>query len=91
MRHFNLWNLQHIAALLFPSLIFILIFGLGLAFSYFHAPDSDDRKRTIIYRFPEKIEDRNAPFPISMLLILVGTLIWMFFYILGIGIWGIKI
>lgn len=91
MRHFNLLNLQHIVGLLFPALIFILIFGLGLAFSHFNAPDSDRRKRAIIYRFPEKIEDRNAPFPISMLLIMAGTLIWMFFYILGIGIGGIKI
>lgn len=91
MRHFNLWNLQHITALLFPALIFVLIFGLGLAFSYFRTPDSEEQKRAIIYRFPEKIEDRNAPFPISMLLILAGTLIWMFFYILGIGIGEIKI
>jgi hypothetical protein len=78
-------------ALLFPTLIFMLIFGIGLAFSHFHSKDSDERKRTIIYRYPEKIEDRDAPFPISMLLIIVGTLIWMFFYILGIGILGVKI
>ena len=91
MRHFNLLNLQHIMALLFPTLIFMLIFGVGLAFSHFHGQNSDERKRTIIYRYPEKIEDRDAPFPISMLLIIVGTLIWMFFYILGTGILEVKI
>ena len=78
-------------ALLFPTLIFMLVFGVGLAFSHFHGPDSDERKRAIFYCYPEKIEDRNAPFPLSMLLIIVGTLIWMFFYILGIGILGVKI
>ncbi len=91
MRHFNLLNLQHIMAFLFPALIFMLIFGVGLAFSHFHSRDSDERKRTVIYRFPEKIEDRDAPFPIFMLLITAGTLIWMFFYIYGTGILGVKI
>ncbi len=91
MRHFNMLNFQHIILYLFPTLIFMVIFGLALSFSHLQSKDSEERKKKIIYRFPEKIEDRNAPFPLSMLLIIAGTIIWVFFYILGTGLLGVKI
>ncbi len=91
MRHFNMLNFQHIILYLFPTLIFMVIFGLALSFSHLRSKDSEERKKKIIYRFPEKIEDRNAPFPLSMLLIIAGTIIWVFFYILGTGLLGVKI
>jgi hypothetical protein len=69
----------------------MVIFGLALSFSHLQSKDSEERKKKIIYRFPEKIEDRNAPFPLSMLLIIAGTIIWVFFYILGTGLLGVKI
>ena len=40
--------------------------------------------------FP-RIEDRQAPFPLALLLIIAGTVVWAFFYILVIGLWGVKI
>lgn len=91
MRLFNLLNFQHVMAYLFPTLIFIWIFGLALAYSHLESDDAEDRKRTIVYRFPENIEDRNAPFPLSMMLIIAGTVIWVFFYVLVTGLLEIKI
>ena len=77
--------------LLFSTLIFILIFGLALAYSHLKSDDAEERKKKIIYRFPEGIEDRDAPFPLAMMLIMAGVLIWVFFYILITGLLGVKI
>ena len=91
MRHFNLLNFQHIVLYVLPTLIFILIFGLALAYSHLQSEDTEKRKQKIIYRFPEGIEDRDAPFPLSMMLIIAGTILWVFFYILATGLMGVKI
>lgn len=91
MRLFNLLNFQHIMGYLFPTLIFIWIFGLALAYSHLKSDDAEERKQKIIYRFPEDIEDRDAPFPLSMMLIIAGSVIWVFFYILVTGLLGVKI
>jgi len=91
MRYFNLLNFQHIVLYVLPTLIFILIFGLALAYSHLQSEDAEKRKQKIIYRFPEGIEDRDAPFPLSMMLIIAGTILWVFFYILATGLMGVKI
>ena len=91
MRHFNLLNFQHIVLYVLPTLIFVLIFGLALAYSHLKSKDAEERKQKIIYRFPEGIEDRDAPFPLSMMLIIAGTILWVFFYILGTAWLGVKI
>jgi hypothetical protein len=91
MRFFSLLNFQHIILYLFPTLIFIWIFGLALAFTHLRSEDAEARKRKIIYRFPEGIEDRDAPFPLSMMLIIAGSVIWVFFYILITGLLEVKI
>jgi len=91
MRYFDLLSFQHIMLYLFPTLIFMLIFALALGFSHLRSEDEKARKEKIIYRFPDGIEDRDAPFPLSMILIIAGTLIWVFFYILGTGLLGVQI
>ncbi|MBU0987537.1 MAG: hypothetical protein KKH68_09815 [Proteobacteria bacterium] len=91
MRFFSLLSFQHIMLYVFPTLIFMVIFGLALAFSHLRSEDTEARKQQITYRFPEDIEDRNAPFPLSMMLIIAGTLVWVFFYILGTGLMGVII
>jgi hypothetical protein len=91
MRHFNLLNFQHIILYVFPTLIFLVMFGLALAFSHLKSDDAEERKKKIIYRFPEEIEDRDAPFPLFMTLTIAGTVLWVFFYILGTGWLGVKI
>jgi hypothetical protein len=91
MRFFDLLNFQHVMGYVFLTLIFILIFGLALAYSHLESDDAKERMQKIIYRFPGGIEDRDAPFPLAMILIIAGTLIWMFFYILLTGLLGVKI
>lgn len=91
MRFFQLLNFQHLILAVFPTLIFIILLALALGHSHFKGSDSEDRKRRIIYRYPERIEDRNAPFPLVMTLIVAGVVAWAFFYILLHGLLGVKI
>jgi hypothetical protein len=91
MRFFSLLNFQHIMGYLFPTLIFMLIFGLFLAYSHLESDDAKERMQKIIYRFPEDIEDRDAPFPLAMMMTIAGAVIWVFFYILVTGLLGVKI
>jgi hypothetical protein len=91
MRFFELLNFQHVMAYLFPTLIFMVVFGVGLAFSHLHTKDADQRKTQITGRFADDIEDRDAPYPLVMMLIIAGAVIWGFFYILMHGLLGVKI
>lgn len=91
MRFFELLNFQHVVLYIFPTLIFILVFAAGLGFVHFNTRHSENRKNRIIYRFPDDIEDRNAPYPLVMILIIAGTLLWMAAYILLTGLLGVKI
>jgi len=91
MRFFHLLNMQHLVGAIFPTLLFMVIFGLALKYSHFNGPDAQKRKERIIYRYPDGIEDRDAPFPLAMTLIIAGTVIWVFFYILMTGLLGAKI
>jgi amino acid transporter len=91
MRLFGLLSFQHIIAYLFPSLLFIVMFGLVLGYAHLHTQDAEKRKTEIIGRFAEDIKDRNAPFPLAMILIIAGVFIWGFLYILMHGILGVKI
>ncbi|MGD9367245.1 MAG: hypothetical protein PVH87_16215 [Desulfobacteraceae bacterium] len=91
MRFFGLVNFQHVMGYIFPTLIFMVVFGVGLAFAHLHTKDAEARKTRIVGRFAEDIEDRNAPFPLVMMLIIAGAVIWGFFYILMHGLLGVKI
>ena len=91
MRLYSLLNFQHIILYVFPTLTFMVIFGLALAYTHLRSDDAQERKKTIIYRFPEGIEDRDAPFPLAMILIIAGTVIWVVLYILAHGLLGVKI
>lgn len=91
MRFFELLNFQHLMLALLPTLVFILVFALALGFRHFKREHDEDRKNRILYRYPEGIEDREAPFPLAMTLIIAGTVIWAFFYILLHGLLGVTI
>jgi hypothetical protein len=91
MRLFALLNFQHIMAFLFPTLIFMVVFGLALGFKHFHSADAEARKSRILERFADGIEDRNAPFPLVMIVLLAGAVIWGFFYILMHGLLEVRI
>jgi len=91
MRFYTLLNFQHIIIYLFPTLVFIILLGLFLGQTHFITRHSERRKVEISYRFPDGIGDRNAPFPLAMALVIAGTILWGFFYILSIGIFEVKI
>ncbi len=91
MRFYTLLNFQHIILWIFPTLVFVLIFALALGHFHFKRLNSEARHKTIVYVYPEEIEDKNAPFPLAMSLIILGTVLWAFFYILMTGLLGVKI
>ena len=91
MRFFALLNFQHVILYVFPALIFVIIFGLALAKSYFKSANSGDRLINVHGRYPDDIEDKHAPFPVALTLIIVGTVVWAVLYILFTGLMGVKI
>jgi hypothetical protein len=76
---------------LFPALISVFLIGAALARTHFRKRDSEERKKRAYYTFLGEIEDREEPFPLVLILIIAGTVIWVFFYILFTGLWGVKI
>ena len=91
MRYFELLGIQHFVMYLLPTLAFIALFIIGLGFYHFRRKDSAERETRIIEEFPGGIQGRNAPFPIVVSLILIGTIAWVLAYILLIGGLGVKI
>ncbi len=91
MRLFALLNFQHVMGYLFAGLLFMVIFGLGLSYAHLRSEDAETRKTAIIARYREGIEDRDAPYPLMMMLIIAGTFIWGICYILAHGLLGVKI
>ena len=91
MRYFELVNFRHFLLYLFPALATIVIFAAGLGFYYLRREDSAERENRIIEEYPGGIQGRNAPFPLVLFLIIVGTVIWSLAYIFFIGLLGVKI
>lgn len=91
MRYFELMGIQHIILFVFPTLIFMILFYLGITHSHFRGKNSKERLTKIVHNYPHGLESRNAPFPLILILIITGFIIWTFLYTLGIGILGVKI
>jgi hypothetical protein len=91
MRFFSLIGFQHVILFFFPTLILVILLYFGFARLHFQGKDSEQRKKTIIHTYPDGIEARNAPFPLILILTIVGFLLWAVFYILGIGLTGVNI
>lgn len=91
MHFFELKNIQHFVLYLFPAAVFVLIFGAALAHSHFHRKASEGETKKARHIFVEGIEERESPFPLVLMLIIVGTVIWAFLYTLGAGLLGVKI
>jgi hypothetical protein len=91
MRLYALLNFQDIVLYLFPTLVFVLLFGLALSFSYFRTKYAEEKEKEIHHSFPEDLEERRAPFPTVLVLTIGGTIVWGFFYILMVGLLEVKI
>ena len=91
MRFFELLAIQHFILYLVPALITLILIGLALHFTHFHTKDAAERMHRVIHRYPLGIEERDAPFPLFLFLVIAATVIWGFGYILMIGLLGMKI
>ncbi|MDX1708763.1 MAG: hypothetical protein R3274_09200 [Desulfobacterales bacterium] len=91
MRYFYLLGVQHFVMYLFPALATVVLFIVGLGFYYINRKDAKERETRIIEEYPGGIQGRNAPFPLVLILTLVGTIVWGLAYIILIGTLGVKI
>jgi hypothetical protein len=91
MRLYALLNSQDIVLYLFPTFVFVLLFGLALSGAFFRTRLSDEKEKQVGYKFPEGIEEGGGAFPMVLVLTIAGTIIWGFFYILAIGLLEVRI
>ena len=91
MRYFQFLGIQHFVMYLFPALAAIVLFIIGLGFYHIRRKDSVERETRIIEQYPGGIQGRNAPFPLSAILIIAGTVAWGLAYIVFVGILEVKI
>ena len=91
MQFFELRNIQHFVMYLFPALIAVFLIGTALAYTHFRKRDSQEREKRVYHKFLGEIEDRQEPFPLVLILIIAGTVIWVFLYILFTGLLEVKI
>lgn len=91
MRFFGVLGFQHVVLFLFPTLVFIILLFVGLKGMHIRTRASEERKQKIIRAFSGDIEERNAPFPLFLILVIIGFVLWAVFYTLGTGILGVKI
>ena len=91
MHFFELRNLQHFVLYLFPALVAVFLVTAGFSFMHFRGKDSGEKEKKPRYTFLGEIEERDEPFPLVLILIITGTVLWAFFYILAIGLLEVKI
>ena len=91
MHFFELRDIQHFVLYFFPALIFVFLFAASLAFMFFRRRDSEERVKRITQTYLGEIQEKNAPFPLIAFLTILGTVLWLFFYILFTGVLGVKI
>ena len=87
----DLYAVQSIALYGFPTLVFMILFFLALGYIHIRTRNSEEGEIKIIHQYPEGIEERNAPFPLMLILVIAGTVIWGVFYIMAYGLLGVKL
>lgn len=91
MRYFELLNLQHYVVAVFAALAALVLLTLALGYSHFKGGDTEERQTKIVHVYPSGIEERNAPFPLFLTLVILGTVLWAIGYVVAHGIYGVKI
>ena len=91
MHFFELKNLQDIILYWFPGFISVFLIAAGLGYMHFRTRGSEEKRKRPHYTYTEGIEDANEPIPLVLILIIAGTVVWAFFYILAIALSGGKI
>lgn len=85
MRFFELLNTQHVVALVIIAMIFLILFGVALAFIPMSGPKDRAFNIKAIQRFADGIEKAEGPFPLIITLLIAGIILWALFYILLYG------
>ncbi len=91
MRYFPLFNFQHIILFFIPTVLFVILAYTAFSRMYFRGKNSEEREKRIVHTYPGGIEAKNAPFPLFLILVIIGFLLWAILYALGIGLLGVKI
>ncbi|MFH1487840.1 MAG: hypothetical protein ABII06_02965 [Pseudomonadota bacterium] len=91
MHYFYLRDIQHFVLYLFPALLGVFVLAAGLGYSHFRRPKSGEEDTHVHHIYADGIVDAKGPFPLVLILIIAGTVLWAFFYILFLGLMGGKI
>ena len=86
MRFFNLLNIQHLVLAVLPALLCVVLVGIALSFSHFRGKDSQERQRRVTGPIRRALKKEMAPFPLFLFLVILGTVLWGFGYILMVGL-----
>ena len=84
-RYFELLNFQHFVLYLLPALTSLLVFASALGYMHFRGKE-DEEDEKVHYVFPGGIKEQNKPFPLVLILVIAGTVIWGFGYIIVSGL-----
>ena len=71
---------------IFPALLCVVLVGIALSFSHFCGRASEERQIRVTGTYPDGIEERDAPFPLFLFLVILGTVLWGIAYIFMIGL-----
>jgi hypothetical protein len=85
-RYFELLNFQHFILYLLPALIALLVFASALGYMHFRGRDDKEDDDAVHYVFAGGIKEQNKPFPLVLILVIAGTVIWGFGYIIVSGL-----
>ncbi len=85
-RYFELLNIQHFVLYLLPALTALLVFASALGYMHFRGKEDDPDQDSTGHVFPGGIREQNKPFPLVLILVLSGTVIWGFGYIIISGL-----
>jgi hypothetical protein len=85
MRFFEILNNQQVAALIIIAIIFLILFGVALAFIPMSGPKAKAFNIKVIQNFADGINKGDGPFPLIITLLIAGTILWTVFYILFYG------
>jgi len=91
MHYFELRNLQHFILYLLLAVLGIIVLAVSLSGTYFRSKDSEKRMQDVHTTYVDGIEEREAPFPLTLILIIAGTLLWAFLYIIYYGVLEVKL
>jgi hypothetical protein len=85
---YDLLNIQHVFIYLIPAFLAVIVVALALGYTHLK---SVGRGTDSFHEFPEGLRSGRAPFPMALILIIAGTVVWVLGYILLVGLVGVRI